>query len=67
VHQAKYEGHHQEIHDGRLRSNVDANDYDYSVGRGRGQRVCGPEGVLEHDRLSTLLDGDEADIQFSLC
>jgi hypothetical protein len=36
------------------------NEYDYSARRGREWRACGLEGVLEHDWLALVLDGDEA-------
>jgi hypothetical protein len=38
----------------------DTDEYDYSTRHGRGQRACELEGVLEHDRLLLVLDGDEA-------
>jgi hypothetical protein len=54
----------QEIQDGKLQANVDTDEYNYSVGRGRGQRACGLEGVLIGSLL--YLTATKA-VHFSVC
>jgi hypothetical protein len=55
-----HQWHCEEVQDGGLQGHDNTDEYDYNTGCGRGRWTRRPEGVLEHDWLPPVPNGDEA-------